>query len=206
MEPSYNTKILNMEEISCLKNIPLKIKKISTLGNETLLSEKKILFSGSRSCSNRSLEITSSIINRLEKDTVIVSGFAIGIDRKAIYHALDIGLKVIIFLPYGISEFISHHSKFLKTYKENNFLIISQFPEFAKWSVSHAFERSRLSVVCSDYVIIPEGKENGGTFFTGKYAIELNKPTFVSTNFAVVPNGNKNLINLGAKNIEDFLK
>jgi predicted Rossmann fold nucleotide-binding protein DprA/Smf involved in DNA uptake len=75
-------------------------------GNADLLNKNSIAIVGSRKCSKKSLDFTDTIAkNAVVQKSVIVSGFAKGIDKQALDSALKYKGQSIIVLPQGIETY-----------------------------------------------------------------------------------------------------
>ena len=82
-----------------LKNVKPKVKKIYAYGNLDLLYKKSIAVIGSRNSSEYGRSIAKKITKELiEKDIVIISGMAVGIDSVAHKACIENGGKTIAVL------------------------------------------------------------------------------------------------------------
>ena len=172
-------------------------------GRLSLLKAKSIAIAGSRNASDKALQSAYHLAAQLALEGVnVVSGYAKGVDTKAHLGTLKAGGTTTVVLSYGIYQF--HRKKvFDKTPWDGNVLIISQFPERAKWSARNAMTRNKLICALSMGVIIIEAKEGGGTFNTGLTALKLGIPLFIlsPSEFDLTPAGNIKLLEMGGREI-----
>ena len=102
-----------------LKNNMSELKSptvLYTKGNIKIFLEKSVAIVGSRNANELSLKFTENIAKHASKNfKVIVSGFAKGVDKKALDSAIENNGQSIIVLPQGILTF---ESGFRNYYKE----------------------------------------------------------------------------------------
>ncbi len=204
------TKNFNIEYFTILdSNYPIDIKRtlsknaptiISVIGNINLINQNKVGFCGSRKASEKGLDIAKDCVEQLvEKDLVIVSGYASGIDQQTHITTLKNGGSTIIVLPEGINHF--RVKKELKNdWDWNRILVISEFLPNAIWSAGRAMQRNNTIISLSDIMILIESGESGGSMEAGKRTLELNKYLFAPVYDGIPENakGNQILLNKGA--------
>jgi hypothetical protein len=96
--------ILDEEYPEFLKNIYRPPLVLFYKGDISLLKEKRLLaVVGTREPSSYGVFATEKIISELDKNIVIVSGLARGIDATAHKYAMNNGLKTVAFLGCGIN-------------------------------------------------------------------------------------------------------
>ena len=173
---------------------------LSYMGNITLLKKKKIGISGSRSTSEKGINITKDCVSQLtQRDICIVSGYASGVDQISHQTAIMKGGSTIVVLSEGIDKFkIKQELKDIWDW--NRVLIISEFSPDAKWSVGNAMSRNNSIVGLSDIMIVIEAGEKGGSLDAGLKCLQQGKALFVPK-YEVPPIsafGNNSLIAKGA--------
>jgi DNA processing protein len=136
---------------------------IYTKGNADLLNRDSIAIVGSRKSSAISLEFTDRVARLgVERHSVIVSGFAKGIDKQALDSALKYHGQSIIVLPQGIDTYKT------KTYYpeivKGNVLVISTYHPSAPWSVGLAMDRNKIIYGLARDVYVAESGDSGGTW------------------------------------------
>lgn len=179
------------------KNAPTVI---STIGNIDLVKKNRVGFCGSRKASDKGMEVAKDCVEQLvEKNVVIVSGYAAGIDEQTHLTALRNGGSTIIVLPEGINGF--RIKKELKAVWDwDRVLVISEFAPNAIWSAGRAMQRNNSIIALSDIMILIEAGETGGSMEAGKKTLELGKYLFAPVYQGMPENakGNQILLNKGA--------
>lgn len=139
-------------------------------GNLDLLKEEKIGVVGSRMPCEYALEATKRLCLK-QKDKVVVSGLAKGIDAYAHYYAG----KTIGILGCGIDYIYPACNKELYKKIENEGLILSEYPGLSTpYGYNFPF-RNRIIAALSKEVYIMEAHDKSGTLTTINEALELGK-------------------------------
>jgi DNA processing protein len=163
------------------KNIPMPPWVIYYKGDISLLNKNIISFVGSRETSQYYLDAVDKIIEEiscLNKDIVICSGLAKGIDSCAHLAALKYGLKTIAVLPVGIDE--CYPKENFKLYEEisQNGLLISEYPKQANVKKEAFTFRNRIITALSDNLVVAEVKNCSGTLASINWALTQGKDIF----------------------------
>lgn len=163
---------------------------IYTKGNLGLLQEKSIAVVGSRKAIDVSLNFTDDIVKQESKlFKVIVSGFAKGVDQKALDSAMEHNGNSIIVLPQGISTFNSGFKRYYAHLVEGKVLVMSTFFPKAPWSVQLAMARNPVIYGFAETIFVAESAEKGGTWsgvidgLKKKQKIVIRKPQAGEPNF-----------------------
>ena len=177
---------------------------LSMVGNVSLLTNKKVGFSGSRKVSEKGIAVTRDCVEQLsqEKNVSIVSGYAQGVDKEAHYTALQTGGSTIIVLPNGINSFYVRQD--LKdVWDWDRVLVISEYLPKDRWSVSRAMNRNNTIIGLSDSMVVIEAGLTGGSLDAGLRTLEDRKPLYVPiySDYPESALGNKVLMERGAKGI-----
>lgn len=148
-------------------------------GNKQLLNNIGVGFCGSRQVSQKGIAIADNCAKQLvEKDIVIVSGYAAGTDLTAHKAALENGGKTIFVLAEGILK--SSIKKQIKPLlNDENHLFVSQFLPELTWNANNAMKRNSTIIGLSRAMILVESRLEGGTFAAGEEALRVNCPLFV---------------------------
>lgn len=175
-------------------------KTLHVWGNLDLLNRPAFGFCGSRSVTQKGLNVTADAAEQIaDRDWVVISGHARGVDTTAHRVALENDAGTIIVIPQGIDTFkLRRELKAIA--KPENLLIISEFEPDAGWAIGRAMQRNRTILGLSDVMILIESRLKGGTFNAGKDALRLKRPLYVA-NFSetVEANaGNQYFIERGA--------
>lgn len=166
---------------------PLKLKDISDSppglfykGNLSNLNTlKHIAIVGTRSSTNYGNNVTKKISSLLsERNLVIVSGLASGIDTNAHLGAVKSG-KTVAVVGTGVDNvFPSENKQLAKDIVSSGGLILSEYIPDTPASPWNFPQRNRLISALSDAVIIIEGDLQSGAMITARFAIKQDKPLF----------------------------
>ena len=140
-----------------------------------------IAFIGSRKASFYGKSMCQKLIKELaalHKDTVIVSGLAIGIDSMAHKAALESGLKTIGVLAGGLSSIYPPQNKMLSEKIEKNGALITEFPITAKPIATNFHLRNRIISGLSKGIVVIEAGKRSGALITARFALEQNRELF----------------------------
>lgn len=149
-------------------------------GNLNLLKKPAVGFCGSRSATEKGVEVTADAAQQIaESDWVVVSGHARGVDSKAHQTSLENGGDTIIVAAEGILNF-KLRSELKKVAKPEQVLVISEVSPKAHWNIGNAMARNRIIIALSDAMILIESRLEGGTFEAGKTTLKLKVPLFVA--------------------------
>ena len=139
-------------------------------GDLTLLKEKMIAVVGSRKCCDYAKKATE-LLARKQKDSVIISGLARGIDATAHRYAE----KTIGILGCGIDlAYPSENARMIAEIGRQG-LILSEYPGTAPPLAYHFPFRNRLIAALADSVYVMQSEKRSGTMTTVNEALELGK-------------------------------
>lgn len=208
--------IIQKENIGILyfkdKNYPKNLKEISDFpivlfykGNVDLLNKKYLLtVVGSREVNNYGENITRNLIKKLNKEIVIISGLAYGIDTIAHQSALDYKHKTVAVLGSGINNISIYPKSNLELAEiiiKKNGLILSEFPPLTKPLKLNFPQRNRILAGLSPATLVSQAKEKSGALITAYFALDYNREVLsVPSNIDLkLSQGNNQLIRSGAK-------
>lgn len=168
-------------------------------GNLELLKEDAIAIVGSRNPCEYALHATKALV-KANKDKVIVSGLAKGIDACAHINAK----KTIGILGCGIDYIYPRCNYDLIKQMEIEGLILSEYPSFSKPLGYHFPFRNRLIACLSSKTYVMQSTLKSGTMTTVNEALELGReikvlPYDIFNSFGA---NNNHLIYEGANIIE----
>ncbi len=144
------------------------------------LPRPRVSIIGSRKASPEGLENAKKITKTLvEKQTVIVSGLAEGIDTSAHQSSIALGGKTVAVLGTPLNK--TYPSKNFELQQEimNNHLAISQFPIGHTTTPKDFVLRNRTMALISDATIIVEAGDTSGSLHQGWEALRLGRPLFI---------------------------
>ena len=167
-----------------LKNIWHPPLVLFYYGNISLLDSSKIIsVVGSREPNEYSIETTERIIREIlnkDREVVIASGMAKGIDSKAQRTAMDLGMGVISILGSGIDRPYPDSSADLYQYcKSGKGLVLSEYPLEIPPERDHFPFRNRIIAGLCRSLLVTECKVRSGTSVTVWHAIEFGKNVLV---------------------------
>lgn len=180
---------------------------IYTKGNKSLLKEPSIAIVGSRSASTISLTFTENVAIKAAKESkVVVSGFAKGVDRKALDSAVNANGESIIVLPQGIMTFGSGFKQYMKYIIQGRVLVMSTFAPHAPWSVEFAMARNPIIYGMASEIFVAQSDEKGGTWAGVIAGLRKARPIFVRYPQKEEKNANLLLIQKGASAVDNYGK
>ncbi len=168
-------------------------------GNNGILKEKSIAIVGSRNASDISFNFVDKIAQKATAEfKVVVSGFAKGVDKRALDSTLAINGQSIIVLPQGILTFNKGFSDYHKHIVNGNLLVISAFYPNSGWNVSLAMIRNAYIYGLAEEIFIAESDTKGGTYQGAKEWLKKKRKVYIRIPNENEKNGNKLIIKMGA--------
>ncbi len=168
-----------------LKNIKGITPVLYSRGNLELLNqENSIGIVGSREPSQIALEEVTQVTKRLaDKNYLIVSGLAQGIDTKAHRQALNQNLQTIAVLGTPLDKYSVKENKTLQDEIANNHLLISQYPIGTTTFPSHFAHRNSTTVALSNKgIIVGHAMDKSGTLNAIKSCVKNQKQLYILKN------------------------
>jgi len=168
-------------------------------GNSKLLSEKSVAIVGSRNASEIALKFTDNMAQLATKEfKVVVSGFAKGVDKRALDSAIDYKGQSIIVLPQGIMTFGTGFKNYYKQIIDGDVLVLSTFFPKAPWKTELAMARNPIIYGLANEIYVAESAEKGGTWSGVIDGLRKNREIFVRSPEPGEMNANNILIEKGA--------
>lgn len=166
------------------KEYPEELKRVEKApfvlfyeGDISLISNpsKILAVVGTREPTDFGIETTKNIIKDLNKDIVIISGLALGIDAVAHEEAMRTGHKTIAVLGSGVNVCYPLTNKYIYKKIKKDHLIISEYP-FDTQPVPENFPlRNRIIAGLAKCVLVTEAKRRSGTTTTIGFALNASK-------------------------------
>ena len=174
-------------------------------GNTAILQEASIAIVGSRNASELSLDFTDHIARiASEENKVVVSGFAKGVDLKALDSIIQYQGKSIIVLPQGIMTFGTGFRKYYQQIISGDVLVLSTFFPKAPWMAELAMARNTIIYGLASEIYVAESSEKGGTWSGVIDGLRKNRKIFVRTPEIYEQTANTLLIQKGAIPVDIF--
>lgn len=190
-----------MEQYAYPKILKENLKKdapivIYTKGNADLMNKNSIAIVGSRNCSIKSLEFTDMVAKKaVATNSVVVSGFAKGVDKQALDSALKYKGQSIIVLPQGIETYKS--KSYYPAIVRGDVLVISTYHPKVPWSVGLAMDRNKIIYGLANEIYAAESGESGGTWEGVLNGVKRGRKVFIRFASNDERNANNLLIRLG---------
>jgi DNA processing protein len=191
-----------------LKQTPDPALVLYIRGDVKLLSQHAVGIVGTR----RPTVYGSQVAQRLARDLaqrqlVIVSGLARGIDSAAHRGTLEAGGKTVAVLGSGIDVIYPRENKRLAEQIAESGALISEFPPGTSPSPENFPIRNRTISGLSLGVIVVEAAEYSGSLITARLAVEQNREVFaVPGNITSAQSfGPNHLIKQGAKLVDEWM-
>ena len=184
-----------------LKNIPDPPLGIYVLGDLPDENLNKVAIIGARKCTQYGALNSYKFGKELaEKNIVVVSGMALGIDAMAHKGAIDGKGKTIAVLGCGVDVIYPPSNKNLRDAILQNGCIISEFPPSTLAFPTHFPMRNRIISGLSNAVIVAEAAKRSGTLITVGQALEQGRDVFaIPGNInSTMSQGTNHLIKTGA--------
>lgn len=177
-------------------------------GNVQVLSEYAVAVVGSRRPSAYGLQVARRLSYDLaERNMVIVSGLARGIDSAAHHGALEAKGKTVAVQGRGMDAIYPSENRRLAEKVVESGAIISEFPLGAGPTPENFPIRNRIISGLSLGVLIVEASEYSGSLITARLATEQNREVFaVPGNITTAQSfGPNHLIKQGAKLVDQWM-
>lgn len=154
-------------------------------GNLDLLTQKNtIAIVGSRKALSESLNLTKEISKQfIERNFVIISGLAEGIDTQAHKTAIEYNGKTIAVLPSDVINIYPPANKQLANeILKNEGLLLSEYPVNTQMGKYNFIDRDKIQSGLSLGVFVIESKIDGGTMHTANFCQKHERLLIVLNN------------------------
>lgn len=157
-------------------------------GNLDLLNDtrKKVAIVGSRDTTDEVINTVKHIAKTAsERDTIVVSGLARGIDAVSQMHAYDGGICIAV-LPSSLDNiYPKENIELANKIIEAGGLLISMVEPGTAFTKQDFMKRNELIIALSDFVFVGDFKEKSGTMNAIKHSIATKKPIwFIKENLS----------------------
>ena len=174
-------------------------------GDLSLINRKTIGVIGMRECDEYGRHATQYFTNKLcEKDYVIVSGMAKGVDSIAHNCAIENNGKTIAVLGTGIEYCYPKENRELYENLKKEHLVLSEYPFYTSPSKKLFPYRNRIVSALSQKILITQSKLKSGTMITAGYALEQGKEVYCVPGRFYDYEGTNRLIEQGAHLVNDI--
>lgn len=155
-------------------------KVLYVLGNEKLLKNSCISIVGCRDCTDYGKRVAYYFAQEFtERNIVVVSGLARGIDTYAHKGAVSKSGKTIAVLGCGLDVIYPPENRELyMQILKNEGAIITEYPLGTMPLKANFPERNRIISGLSDGLLVIEAKQRSGTLITVEHALEQGKDVY----------------------------
>lgn len=148
----------------------------------------RISIVGSRKASEEGMGRAKRLARRLaERDIIVVSGLAAGIDKAAHEAALAAGGRTIAVLGTPLDQVYPTENRELQERIARDHLVVSQFPSGHPVTPKNFPIRNRTMALLTDATVIVEAGEKSGTLHQGWEALRLGRLLFLMESVANDP-------------------
>ena len=150
---------------------------------DLLRSGRRVSVVGTRNPSSSGIMRARSLVKELvDRDIIVVSGLAEGIDTVAHLAAMEFDGRTIAVLGTPLDTCYPSKNADLKQLIELEHAVVSQFPLGTPIQRSNFPLRNRTMALLSDATIIVEASEKSGTRHQGWEALRLGRDVFILEN------------------------
>jgi DNA processing protein len=199
-----NVRILTLSD----PDYPIHLKEIYApppvlfvRGNCDVFQKHAIGVVGTRRNTQYGKNVTIAIVKELvDKQLVVISGLALGIDTIAHRTCLENNGKTVAVLGCGIDTCYPRENKGLLEDIASTGAVVSEFPLGAMPETYNFPRRNRIISGCSAGVLVIEAPERSGSLITASYALQQGREVFAvpGSIFSASSAGTFNLIKNGA--------
>jgi DNA processing protein len=178
---------------------------------DVLKQDKRLAVIGTRVPSKTGIQAVAKLIPPLaQKDWIIVSGMAKGIDSCAHWQSIQAGGRTIAVLGSGFNFIYPKENIHLFSKLSQKNLLLTEYPPNTPPQKWHFPARNRIISGLSQAVLVIEAKEKSGSLITADQALEQGRDVFAvpGSIFSDQSKGTNYLIQQGAKlvaNEQDIL-
>lgn len=172
-------------------------EKLFVAGDKTLLERYPIIsIVGTRKCSDAGAARSRRLARELsDRDTIVMSGLAYGIDTHALTSAVENKGRVIGVIPVPLDRVTPRKNAALQEIIYRNHLLVSPFPLGTTTKRHHFPQRNQVMALLSDATVIVEAGETSGTIHQAAECMRLGRHLFFM----------RSLVDQGHKWVRSFL-
>jgi len=169
-DPDYPARLLNCEDGPMM----LFYKGTANLNNKRVVS-----IVGTRRATNYGKDTCNDIVSGLaEKDVLIISGLAYGIDSCAHRKSVSCGIPTVGVLAHGLDRIYPSQNRKLAELMLKNGGLLTEFLSGSNPDRENFPKRNRIVAGMSDAVIIIESDRRGGALITADLGNSYNRDVF----------------------------
>lgn len=149
-------------------------------GDVNFNKSKFVSIVGTRSATQYGEKICADLIHSFkDKDIVVVSGLAYGIDAIVHRFCIDFNVPTIGVLGHGLDKIYPHsHRNLAKMMIRSGGAVLTEFIPGTNPDRENFPRRNRIVAGMTDATIVVESKESGGSLITANLAFDYNRDVF----------------------------
>lgn len=155
--------------------------RLYAVGDQTLLTRPCVSIIGTRDVSpegaRRAKKLAAALVQR---DVVILSGLAMGVDTAAQTAAVENGGKTIAVIGTPLDKCNPSRNAELQELIYRKHLLISQFQWGSTVYPSNFPQRNKVMAALSDVTVIIEASDTSGTLHQAVECVRLKRPLFIT--------------------------
>ena len=186
------------------KNAPANIYFAGDI--DLLNSGSRVAIVGSRKASPQGLARAAKLARFLvQRNVIVVSGLAEGIDTAAHLAAIEAGGRTIAVLGTPLDRVYPKKNAALQDLIMKEHLCLSQFPSGTATTRNCFPMRNRTMALISDATVIMEAQDGSGSLHQGWEALRLGRALFIAKSITENPNVTwpQDFLKYGAKILTD---
>lgn len=150
-----------------------------SLGDLDLNSHRFVSIVGTRDCTVYGRDLCEELISGfIDKNVVVVSGLAYGIDSWAHYYSLVNEVPTIAVLGHGLDRIYPAKNREMAKEIVNRGMLLSEFIPGTNPDKENFPKRNRIVAGLCDATIVVESKATGGSLITAMLANDYNRDVF----------------------------
>ena len=148
-------------------------------GNADINSQRVIAIVGTRRATNYGKSRCEEIIDDLKnRNILVVSGLAYGIDSCAHRSSLELGMNTIGVLGHGLDRIYPAHNRKLAEKMIDQGGLLTEFTSNTKPDRENFPKRNRIVAGLADAVLVVESDRKGGALITAEIGNSYNRDVF----------------------------
>lgn len=169
-DSEYPTRLLNCEDGPLM---------LFYKGNANLNVKRTVSIVGTRRATNYGKDCCNKLVAGLQdKDVLIISGLAYGIDSCAHRKSVSCGIPTLGVLAHGLDRIYPSQNRKLAESMLNNGGLITEFLSGSNPDRENFPKRNRIVAGMSDAVIVIESDKRGGALITADIGNSYNRDVF----------------------------
>lgn len=169
-DPDYPKRLINCEDGPLM---------LYYKGTTSLNAKRIVAIVGTRRATNYGRNRCEEIVEQLaDKNVIIVSGLAYGIDSCAHRKSVDMGVQTVGVLGHGLDRLYPAQNRKLAEHMLQNGGLLTEFISGTNPDRENFPKRNRIVAGMSDAVVVIESDRKGGALITAELGNSYNRDVF----------------------------